>query len=76
MSYYRNPTADAAIGAVDKEIQIKRKRAKMYRQRRLAGLLTPEEAVLARREFTGIHRRLLRTALGDCMPPPAAGHCV
>lgn len=65
MSYYRNPTASAAIGAVDREIKIMEKRAKQLRQRRLAGLLTPEEAARARREFTGIHRRLRRVALGE-----------
>lgn len=65
MSYYRNPTANAAIGAVDKEIKIMKKRAKLIRQRRLMGLLTAEEAARARREFVGIHRRLRRVALGE-----------
>ena len=65
MSYYSNPTANAAIGAVDKEIRIMRKKAKLLRHRRMAGLLTAQEEAWARRNFVGIHRRLLRLALGE-----------
>ena len=68
MSYYSNPTANAAIGAVDKEIRIMRKRAKQLRQLRRRGLLTPEVLARARRDFVGIHRHLLREALGEIPP--------
>ena len=63
MSYYSNPTANAAMGAVDREIRMMRKRAKQLRQRRRMGLLTPAELAQARRQFTGIYSRFLREAL-------------
>lgn len=64
-SYYSNPTANAAIGAVDKEIARMKKWAKELKKRRLRGQLTPRELALARRCFTGIYRRFLREALED-----------
>lgn len=63
MSYYSNPTENAAIGAVDREIKVMRKRAQQIRNLRKKGLLTPEHELCARREFTGIYRRLLLEAL-------------
>ena len=65
MSYYSNPTANAAIGTVDREIRMMRRRAEEIRRRRRKGLLTPQEEALARREFTGIYRRFLLEALND-----------
>ena len=65
MSYYSNPTANAAIGTVDREIRMMRKRAEQIRRRRQKGLLTPGEEALARREFVGIYRRFLLEALAD-----------
>ncbi len=64
MSNYRSdPTATAAIGAVDKEIRQMTKRAKRIKELRRRGLLTPEAEARARREFSGIFRSLLREAL-------------
>lgn len=65
MSYYANPTANAAIGAVDRELKMMRKRAGQIKARRRKGLLTAEEEAKARREFAGIYRHLLREALED-----------
>lgn len=66
MSNYRpDPTANAAIGAVDKEIRLKAKRAKRIKELRQRGLLTPAAEAQARREFTGIFRHLLKEALED-----------
>lgn len=65
MSHYSNPTENAAIGAIDREIRAMRKRADQIRQRRRKGLLTPEELALARKQFVGIHSRFLREALRD-----------
>ena len=59
-NYYSNPTANAAIGAVDKEIARMRKWARDLKKRRRQGRLTPQELARARRAFTGIHRHLLR----------------
>ena len=64
MSYYADPTANAAIGAVDREIRILRRQAGQIRRRRRQGLLTPQEEARARRLFVGIHRPLLAYALG------------
>ena len=65
MSYYRDPTANAAIGTVDREIKLMRKRAAEIKRRRLRGQLSAEELVKARRQFVGIYRRFLREALED-----------
>jgi len=65
MSHYSNPTANAAIGAVDREIKQMRKRAEQIKCRRKNGQLTNEELVLARKQFVGIYARFLREALED-----------
>lgn len=65
MSYYSDPTANAAIGTVDREIRRLRKRAEQIRRRRQKGLLTKQEEEDARREFVGIYRRFLMEVLED-----------
>ena len=65
MSYYSNPTENAAIGAVDRELRAMRKRAKQLQALRRQGLLTPQLEARARKEFTGIFRPLLREILED-----------
>lgn len=65
MSYYSNPTANAAIGAVDKELRLMRKKAKQLKKLRKLGFLTSQMEAAARREFTGIYRRFLEEALRD-----------
>lgn len=65
MSHYSNPTANAAIGTVDREIRMMRKRAEQIKRRRQQGLLTPEELARARKQFIGIYARFLREALED-----------
>lgn len=63
MRYYSNPTENAAIGAVDREIKVMKKRTQHIRYLRKKGFLTPAHEICARREFTGIYRRLLLEAL-------------
>lgn len=65
MSHYSNPTANAAIGTVDREIKQMRKRAEQIKRRRQQGLLTHEELTTARKQFMGIYARFLREALED-----------
>lgn len=65
MSHYSNPTANAAIGNVDREIRMMRKRAEQIKQRRKNGQLTVEELAKAHRQFVGIYARFLREALED-----------
>lgn len=63
MSYYSNPTENAAIGAVDRELKAMKKRASRLRYLKRRGLLSAAEEAQARKEFVGIYRRLLRDAL-------------
>ena len=65
MSHYSNPTANAAIGAVDKEIRAKEKLAKRLKALRKKGLLSPGEVAGARHQFPGIHRRLYMSIFED-----------
>jgi len=65
MSYYSNPTENAAIGRVDREWESMRRKAERIRARRLRGQLTRSELTEARRLFVGIYARLLRDALQD-----------
>ena len=57
MSYYSNPTANAAMGAVDKEIRAKQKLAKRLKALRKQGIMSAEQLATYQREFRGIHRR-------------------
>ena len=62
-NYYRNPTASAAIGAVDKEINRARKHGKRLKALQAQGRLTPEALEEAKRRYTGLCRRVLENAL-------------
>lgn len=59
-----NPTANAAIGAVDKELAQMRKEAARLKALKRQGRLSPAAQQAARRRFTGIYKRLLEEALG------------
>lgn len=63
MSHYSNPTENAAVGTVDRELKRLQKLAKRIRQRNRMGLLTAEELADARKQFVGIYSRFLREAL-------------
>ena len=65
MKYNRsNPTANAAIGAVDKELAQMRKEAARLKALKRQGRLLPAQEQAARQKFTGIYKRLLEEALG------------
>lgn len=66
-NYDSDPTANAAIGAVDKELRRMRREAAQLRKRREQGRLTRAEELSARRRFRGIYRRLLEEALGGTL---------
>ena len=66
MSHYSNPTENAAIGSVEKELRSMQKWASRIRERRRNNTLTPEELARARKAFVGIYRRFLLEALADC----------
>ena len=67
MSYYSNPTENAAMGAVDKEIGRINKEVKKLRQQKADGVIT--EACFDRRveklrgRYKGFFRRVLENAL-------------
>ena len=63
MSYYSDPTANAAMGAVDKELNAKRKLAKQIARQYHEGWLSLRELEQARKEFRGLSRNFLRDAL-------------
>lgn len=66
MANYRNdPTANAAIGAIDRELRQKAAESAKLRERKLRGELTREEEREARRRFTGIFRHLIEEALDE-----------
>ena len=64
MSYYSNPTANRAIGAADKLIRQKAKRAIMLGTLCRAGHLGPKSQEKICREFSGLYRGLRPVALG------------
>ena len=59
MSYYSDPTANAAIGSVDKEIKRLRKKAKRIYELRQSGKLEPWKEKLLQKEFVGIFAHIL-----------------
>lgn len=61
-SYRKDPTADRAMGALEREWKEKEKLAKYARRLRRQGLLRPDMEARLRREFTGIYRRLWNEA--------------
>ena len=65
VNYRNDPTANAAIGAIDRELRQKARQAERLREKKRRGELTPEEEREARRNFTGIFRHLLEEALNQ-----------
>lgn len=58
-NYYSNPTANAAMGAVDKKIAYYQKWNKGLLHLKANGALTRDDLEKARREFTGFYSRFL-----------------
>ena len=66
MANHRNdPTANAALGSIDREIRENRRRARAAARMIRSGQLTPEQEYRLRRSFTGIFKRLLDEALEE-----------
>lgn len=64
-NYYSNPTANTAMGAVDKEIRAMREWAREIRRLHREDKLGQLELELARKRFRGVYRRFLEEALAD-----------
>ena len=59
MSKYSNPTANAAIGAVEREMKAKEKKVKVAKELYSQGKLSDDMMISLYREFKGIYRPLL-----------------
>ena len=60
MAKYSNPTANAAIGAVEREMKAKEKKIKVAKELYQQGELSDDMMVSLYREFKGIYRPLLK----------------
>lgn len=58
-NHYSDPTANAAMGAVDKKIAYYQKWNKRLLHLKANGAMTREDLEKARREFTGFYSRFL-----------------
>ncbi len=63
MSYYRNPTENAALGNITRQMNKLNKIARRIRRRRLEGTLTFLELYNACQHFSGWNSRLLMQAI-------------
>lgn len=63
MSYYSNPTENAALGNINKQWNAMKRVAKRIRRRRLAGTLTYPELYRACLQFRGMYSVLLMQAI-------------
>ncbi len=71
---YSDPTASAAIGSLDKELERMRKKVKELRALRRENLLTPETELQARSRFsTGMMRRLFDAGMAAPDTPEELG---
>lgn len=59
MSYYRDPTANAAIGSIEKDARAMRKRAQRIRKLYDSGRMSSDEFERVCRPFTGVFLRVL-----------------
>lgn len=59
MKHYSDPTANQALGGINREFSRLEKKAKDLCQRLDEGKLTPEEFEAAQAQFTGIYRHVL-----------------
>lgn len=59
MSHYSDPTANRALGGINREFSRLEKKAKRIHQRLKEGKMTPEQLEKAQAEFTGIYRHVL-----------------
>lgn len=59
MAKYSNPTANAAIGAVEREMKAKEKKVKVAKELYSQGKLSDDMMISLYREFKGIYRPLL-----------------
>ncbi len=67
MSYFSDPTANAAVGNINREFSKLEKKAKRLRRLLREGKLSPTDLQKAGTQFTGIYRHVLSNVLNeDC----------
>ncbi len=65
MSYYSDPTANMAIGSVDREFSRLEKRAKKLRKLLEEGKITWDDIEKAQSQFNGIYRHVLNNVMKE-----------
>ncbi len=65
MSHYSDPTANRALGAINREFSRLEKKANALCRRLDAGDITEEDFQKAQRQFSGIYRHVLRHVRTD-----------
>ncbi len=63
MRNYSDPTANAALGSINREFARLEKKAKTIKKLRDEGKLTPDALAKAQAQFTGIYRHVLSNVL-------------
>ncbi len=70
--YYSDPTANSALGSINREFSRLEKRAKHLRRLRDAGKISPEALEKAQAEFKGLYQHVLTNALNAKQPKEEA----
>ena len=65
MSYYSDPTANKALGSINREFSRLEKKAKNLRKRYREGRLSEEALERAHSQFTGIYKHVLDHVLAE-----------
>ena len=65
MSFHSDPTANAAIGSINREFSRYEKKAKRLIKLLNEGKITQEHIEKAQSEFTGIYRHILKNTLKE-----------
>ncbi|MBE6959712.1 MAG: hypothetical protein E7448_03190 [Ruminococcaceae bacterium] len=65
MNHYSDPTANRALGSINREFSRLEKKAKQIRRRLKEGRMSPEELEKAQAQFTGIYRHVLTHVLNS-----------
>lgn len=71
-NYYSDPTANAAISSVEKDLKRMTRIAEKIAARYTADRISAEELERAERQFTGIYRNLLNAAIIKALEENAA----
>ena len=65
MSHYSDPTANRALGGINREFNRLEKKARRIRQKLEEGKITPADVEKAQAQFTGIYRHVLTFVLNE-----------